>query len=87
MSKKVNNPLRDFQIAIGGEYMYMDVEEFMKQIELLKSLEVVEGSDEKSEVSINLPKFEFFKLMLDVWKKSEYETIEQFFQREMEKLA
>ena len=27
------------------------------------------------------------KLMLDVWKKSEYETIEQFFQREMEKLA
>ena len=59
MSKKSNNPLRDFQIAIGGEYMYMDVDEFMKQIELLKSLEVVEDGDEKSEVSINLPKIEY----------------------------
>tara|TARA_R100001082_G_C4336184_1_gene147893 strand:+ start:269 stop:592 length:324 start_codon:yes stop_codon:yes gene_type:complete len=66
MPKELNNPLRNFQIAIGGEYMYMDVEEFMKQIELLKSLETVEEGDEKTEVSINLPKFEFFKLMLDV---------------------
>jgi hypothetical protein len=61
MSKELTNPLRNFQIAIGGEYMYMDVEEFMKQIELLKPT-----GDEEKEVSINLPKFEFFKLMLDV---------------------
>ena len=54
MSKKQDNPLRNFQIAIGGEYMYMDVNEFMKQIELLKSLEIVEDGDEKSEVSITL---------------------------------
>ena len=53
------NELRDFQIAIGGEYMYMDIKEFMKQIEL-------PAKEEDKEVSINLPKFEFFKLMLDV---------------------
>ena len=61
MPKEPTNPLRNFQIAIGGEYMYMDVEEFMKQIELLKPTD-----EEEKEVSINLPKFEFFKLMLDV---------------------
>jgi len=51
--------LRNFQIAIGEEYLYLDVEEFMKHIELTK-----EGEDK--DVSVNLPKFEFFKLMLDV---------------------
>ena len=56
------NELRNYQIQIGGEYMYMDVDEFMKQIELLKSTEEEDGK----EVSINLAKFEFFKLMLDV---------------------
>ena len=55
------NELRDFQIAIGNEYMYMDVKEFMKQIELPPK-----GKDEDKELSVNLPKFEFFKLMLDV---------------------
>jgi len=59
------NELRNFQIAIGNEYMYMDVDEFMKQIELIK-LSLEDGEDEDKNVSINLPKFEFFKLMLDV---------------------
>ena len=58
------NELRNFQIAIGNEYMYMDVDEFMKQIELVK-LSLEDEEDDKN-VSINLPKFEFFKLMLDV---------------------
>jgi hypothetical protein len=57
MSKE--NELRDFQIAIGNEYMYMDIDEFMKQIEM-------QSKEEDKEVSVNLPKFEFFKLMLDV---------------------
>ena len=57
MSTKKNN-LRNFQIAIGDEYLYLDVEEFMKHIEISK------GEDD--EASVNLPKFEFFKLMLDV---------------------
>lgn len=58
------NELRNFQIAIGNEYMYMDVDEFMKQIELVKLS--LEDEENGKEVSINLPKFEFFKLMLDV---------------------
>ena len=57
--KTSNNNLRNFQIAIGNEYLYLDVDEFMKHIEMSK-----EGEDK--EVSVNLPKFEFFKLMLDV---------------------
>ena len=60
MPKKTENPLRNFQIAMGGEYMYMDVNEFMKQIELPPP------EEEDKEASINLPKFEFFKLMMDV---------------------
>ena len=59
MSKKITNELRNFQISIGNEYMYMDVDQFMGQIEL-------PPKGEDNEVSINLPKFEFFKLMLDV---------------------
>ena len=39
--------------------MYMDVDQFMEQIEL-------PPKEKDKEVSINLPKFEFFKLMLDV---------------------
>ena len=62
---KTSNELRDFQIAIGNEYMYMDVEEFMKQIELPPK-EKDEDEDKDKELSVNLPKFEFFKLMLDV---------------------
>ena len=60
----MSNELRNFQIAIGNEYMYMDVDEFMKQIELVKLS--LEDEENGKEVSINLPKFEFFKLMLDV---------------------
>ena len=56
---KQPNELRDFQIAIGSEYLYMDVDQFMDKIELLPK-------EEDKEVSINLPKFEFFNLMLDV---------------------
>ena len=54
------NELRNYQISIGNEFMYLDVDSFMKQIELLGNV------DEGKDPSINLPKFEFFKLMLDV---------------------
>ena len=59
--KTSKNSLRNFQISIGDEYLYLDVEEFMQQIEMVK-----EDKDKDDEASINLPKFEFFKLMLDV---------------------
>ena len=56
------NELRDFQIPMGNEYMYLDVDAFMEKI----CLPLTKKEKEKEEVSINLPKFEFFKLMLDV---------------------
>ena len=55
----MSNELRDFQINIGNEFIYLDVDEFMQQIEMIKE-------DKDKDVSVNLPKFEFFKLMLDV---------------------
>tara|TARA_R100001591_G_C4318358_1_gene174833 strand:- start:326 stop:637 length:312 start_codon:yes stop_codon:yes gene_type:complete len=62
MKKLQLNELRDFQLKIGGEYVYLDVDNFLNQIEMEKT-NVKEGEDE---TAVNLPKFEFFKLMLDV---------------------
>tara|TARA_R100001163_G_C4990738_1_gene143424 strand:+ start:489 stop:800 length:312 start_codon:yes stop_codon:yes gene_type:complete len=62
MKKSQLNELRDFQLKIGGEYVYLDVDNFLSHIEMEKT-NVKEGEDD---VAVNLPKFEFFKLMLDV---------------------
>jgi hypothetical protein len=62
MDKTTLNELRDFQLKIGGEYVYLDVDNFLSHIEMEKD-NPKEGEDE---MALNLPKFEFFKLMLDV---------------------
>tara|TARA_R100001198_G_C5073347_1_gene118412 strand:+ start:129 stop:440 length:312 start_codon:yes stop_codon:yes gene_type:complete len=62
MKKSQLNELRDFQLKIGGEYVYLDIDNFLNQIEMEKT-NVKEGEDE---TAVNLPRFEFFKLMLDV---------------------
>ena len=62
MKKSQINELRDFQLKIGGEYVYLDVNNFLSHIEMEKR-DVKEGEDD---IAVNLPKFEFFKLMLDV---------------------
>ena len=62
MKKSQLNELRDFQLKIGGEYVYLDVNNFLSHIEMEKK-DVKEGEDD---MAVNLPKFEFFKLMLDV---------------------
>ena len=62
MDKTTLNELRDFQLKIGGEYVYLDVDNFLNHIEMEKD-NPKEGEDE---MALNLPKFEFFKLMLDV---------------------
>jgi hypothetical protein len=59
--KEIVNELRDFQLKIGGEYVYLDVDNFINQIEIVGT-----KKDKESEIAINVPKFEFFKLMLDV---------------------
>jgi hypothetical protein len=60
-AKKDFNELRDFQLKIGGDYVYLDVDNFISQIEIVKK-----KKENEAEVNINVPKFEFFKLMLDV---------------------
>ena len=62
MDKTTLNELRDFQLKIGGEYVYLDVDNFLNHIEMEKD-NPKEGEDD---MALNLPKFEFFKLMLDV---------------------
>lgn len=58
------NELTDQQLPINGEYMYLDVDKFVEHIE------IVHKSDDPNDVNlgmeINLPKFEFFKIMIDV---------------------
>jgi hypothetical protein len=59
MKKNKQNELRDFQLKIGGEYVYLDVDNFLNQVQMVEKTK-------EEETTLNLPKFEFFKLMLDV---------------------
>ena len=36
MDKTTLNELRDFQLKIGGEYVYLDVDNFLNHIEMEK---------------------------------------------------
>ena len=50
-------PSSNLKLKVGSEHLYFDVDEFMKNVET--------PSVDKKPIEINLPKFEFFKLMLD----------------------
>tara|TARA_R110001583_G_scaffold97790_3_gene242631 strand:- start:2901 stop:3209 length:309 start_codon:yes stop_codon:yes gene_type:complete len=58
--------LSTLNLRIGNEVLYYDVDEFMNQVTYLPVDEkpVVGDSDIKN-TDIMLPKFEFFKLMID----------------------
>jgi len=59
MSLKKKLSQSSLRLKVGSEQLYFDVDELMTNIEM-------EGIKEgKPTVEINLPKFEFFKLMLD----------------------
>ena len=64
--------LRDLQLTIAKEYIYLDVDEFVKQFEVISS-----DKDGGERVDINLPKFEFFKLLIDVLLSTEEQTDEE----------
>jgi hypothetical protein len=55
----LKNNISSLKLKIGTENLYFDVDELMSNIEMVGS------SDGEPIVEINLPKFEFFKLMLD----------------------
>ena len=50
-------PSSNLKLKTGSEYLYFDVDEFMMNVQLL--------SNDGKNIEINLPKFEFFKVMLD----------------------
>lgn len=52
---RINNS--NLKLKVGSEHLYFDVDEFMKNIEVL--------SVDKKTVEVNVPKFEFFKIMVD----------------------
>tara|TARA_R110002012_G_scaffold267860_3_gene451789 strand:- start:1165 stop:1464 length:300 start_codon:yes stop_codon:yes gene_type:complete len=64
--------LRDLQLTIAKEYIYLDVDEFVKQFEV-----PTKGENGEERVDINLPKFEFFKLLIDVLLSTVEETDEE----------
>ena len=55
----LKNNISNLKLKIGTEHLYFDVDE------LLSNIEVSGVKDDEPIVEINLPRFEFFKLMLD----------------------
>jgi|21_taG_2_1085346.scaffolds.fasta_scaffold161296_2 hypothetical protein len=56
--------LSNLTLRVGSESLYFDVDEFLNQIKVEQPF-VVSATTEESGNNINLPRFEFFKLMLD----------------------
>ena len=55
----LKNNISNLRLNIGSEQLYFDVDELMSNIEISGT------KDGEPIVEINLPRFEFFKLMLD----------------------
>ena len=55
----LENNISNLKLKIGPEQLYFDVDELMSNIEMSGT------KDGEPIVEINLPRFEFFKLMLD----------------------
>lgn len=54
-----NNNISNLKLNIGSEQLYFDVDELMSNVEISGT------TGGQPIVEINLPRFEFFKLMLD----------------------
>jgi|TARA_R100000900_G_scaffold144915_1_gene129734 hypothetical protein len=50
--------LSNLKLTVGNEALYFDMDEFLNQIQM-------PNKEDKNAMDINLPKFEFFKLLLD----------------------
>ena len=56
--------MSNLRLRIGSETLYYDVDEFMNQVTYLPKKKIKEGVQVEN-TDIMLPKFEFFKLMID----------------------
>jgi len=54
------NTVSNLKLNIGNENLYLDIDELLNNVDMLTLTE-----DGKEKLELNLPKFEFFKLMLD----------------------
>lgn len=52
--------MKNLKLKIGADYLYLDVDEMMSQVQVF-----TKNKEGESSVEINLPKFEFFKTMID----------------------
>ena len=55
----LQNNISNLRLKVGSEHLYFDVDE------LLSNIEMSSTKDGQPTIEINLPRFEFFKLMLD----------------------
>ena len=60
MMSQNNNKLSSLKLSIGGELLYVDVDEFLNQVSI-----PTEDEDGNGSIEINLPRFEILKLMVD----------------------
>jgi len=58
VSRKKLTQASELKLRIGNESLYFDVDSFLDEIEM-------DSVKETGKVELNLPRFEFFKLMLD----------------------
>ena len=58
ISSEKLNKLTDLRLRVGNESLYLDVDEFLSQIG-------IDSTRPDNNLELNLPRFEFFKLMLE----------------------
>ena len=58
VSKEKLTRASELKLRIGNESLYFDVDSFLEEIEM-------DSVKETGKVELNLPRFEFFKLMMD----------------------
>jgi len=52
--------MNNLKLKIGSESLYLDVDEMLRNVEIFSK-----NKEGENTIELNLPKFEFFKLMMD----------------------
>ena len=52
--------MSNLKLKIGSESLYLDVDEMLRNVEIFSH-----NKEGENTIELNLPKFEFFKLMMD----------------------
>jgi len=52
--------MSNLKLKVGNDSLYLDVDEMLKNVEVFSK-----DSEDRDTIEINLPRFEFFKLMMD----------------------